>query len=511
LCAHFAMLVSVPSAVSAGQDDEVRRREGLAARVAAGPGLWEDEAWLAELRRDGLIGELLAGGVIGQAAAEGGHGHRAERALNAEMTMLCLVTGSLFPGQGYDMVLAKAFAEPGAPARPGTPVPTGPAFSQARARLGEQPMRRVFELDASRDDGPPAAGGTALGLELVIFDGTTLDLFNCPELAAEFGVPEGGAHPRLRLVALLQAGTMRWKAAAIGGYHDGENALADQLGAAPGPGQLSLADRGFFSMDRWTRFPATGAHLLWRVKNTARSVPFRQLRTLKDGSGLVLLRESGNMPGRRRKDAGDKTLPRLPDTVARLACFTVLSRTRRGRAKTAAIRVLTTLLDPDAFPAREIASLYAARWQVETAFLHLKKTVRGAGRVLRGRSATLARQEAWALPLVHNMIAAPAAAAAAAAGTSPAAVSFTAALSLVRDHAAADACCPHCGKRPATAGDPLALLTAAIAGQPLNRENRKRTSGRTTAERRKWPTEETTYDITIVPSNLPKADTSPRT
>jgi hypothetical protein len=281
------MLFSVPSAVSAGQGDEVQRREGLAARVAAGPGLWEDEGWLAELRRDGLIGELLAGGVIGQAAAEGGHGHRAERALNAEMTMLCLVTGSLVPGQGYDMVLAKAFAKPGAPTRPGTPVPTGPAFSQARARLGEQPMRRVFELDAARDDVPLAAGGTAFGLELVIFDGTTLDLFSCPELAAEFGVPEGGAHPKLRLVALLQAGTMRWKAAAIGGYHDGENALADQLGAALGPGQLSLADRGFFSMDRWLRFSATGAHLLWRVKNAARSVPFRLLRTLKDGSELV--------------------------------------------------------------------------------------------------------------------------------------------------------------------------------------------------------------------------------
>ena len=68
-------------------------------------------------------------------------------------------------------------------------------------------------------------------------------------------------------------------------------------------------------MDRWLRFSGTGAHLLWRVKNTARSVPFAQLRTLKDGSELVLLRESRNMLGRRRKDAGDRTLPRLQDTA----------------------------------------------------------------------------------------------------------------------------------------------------------------------------------------------------
>jgi hypothetical protein len=505
------MLVPVPSAVPAGQgDDPLAGSEALAARVAAGPGLWDDEDWLAELRRDGLIGDLLAAGAIGRAAAEGGHAHRLERALTAEMTMLCLVAGSLFPGQGYDMVLARAFAMPGTRVRPGTPVPTGPAFSQGRARLGEQPMRRAFELDAARDDVPLAEGGTAFGFELVIFDGTTLDLFNCPELAAEFGVPEGGKHPKLRVTA-LQAGTMRWKAAAVGGYHDGENALAGQLEGALGPGQLSLADRGFFSMDRWLRFSAAGAHLLWRVKNAARSVPFRQLRTLKDGSELVLLRESSGMLGRRRKEAGNRTLPRLEDTVARLVCFTVLTRTRRGRTKTAAIRVLTTLLDPGAFPAAEIAALYAARWQVETAFLHLKKTVRGAGRALRGRSAALARQEAWALLLVHNMIAALAAEAAVTAGAGLAAVSFTAVLSLAREHVAADTCCRHCGQRPTSGGDPRARLTSAIAAQPLNRQDRKRTSGRTTAERGKWPTEEADYDITIVPSNLPKADISPRT
>jgi Insertion element 4 transposase N-terminal len=254
LRAHFAMPVPVPSAVPAGQGD----REGLAALVAAGPGLREDGAWLAESRREGLIGSLLAAGVIAEAAAGGGHGHRLDRVLTAEATMTCVVAGALFPGQGYDLILARVFAMPGLRRRPGAVTPTGPALSQARGRLGEHVMRRAFELDAARDDVPPAPGGTAFGLELVIFDGTTLDLFNCPELAEEFGVPEGGTRPQLRVVALLQAGTLRWKAAAIGGYHDGENALADQLGGALGPGQLSLADRGFFSMDRWLRFSGTG-------------------------------------------------------------------------------------------------------------------------------------------------------------------------------------------------------------------------------------------------------------
>jgi hypothetical protein len=118
------------------------------------------------------------------------------------------------------------------------------------------------------------------------------------------------------------------------------------------------------SLSCWIRFSANGAHLAWRVKNGPKSVPFKTLKTLTDGSEPVLLRESGSMPGKRRRDAGDKTLPRLPDTIARLVSFTITARTAR-RARTTTIKVLTTLLDPGAFPASEIAALYAERWQVD--------------------------------------------------------------------------------------------------------------------------------------------------
>ena len=145
----------------------------------------------------------------------------------------------------------------------------------------------------------------------------------------------------------------------------------------------------------------------------------------------------------------------------------------------------------------------------EIAYLHLKKTVKGTGRVLRGRSPALARQEAWALLLVHNMTAAIAARAAAIAGIDPDQVPFTAVLALVRDHVTADTCCPHCGKRPASGNDPITLLINAILAQPPHRDRPARTSGRTPFQRRAWHTEEVAYTITIIPSNLPKATTSP--
>ena len=144
------------------------------------------------------------------------------------------------------------------------------------------------------------------------------------------------------------------------------------------------------------------------------------------------------------------------------------------------MRVLTTLLDHEAYPARDIAVLYAERWQIEIAFLHLKRTVRGPRRPLRGQSPDLARQEAWALLLIHNITATAAARAAGTAGIDPGLIPFTAVLGLIRSHVAADARCRHCGYRPAEpAGQPERRYprpSPPPPGPPANlRQNRGRT------------------------------------
>jgi hypothetical protein len=488
------------------QDDEATE---MAARIASGPGFWTD--WLAELDRQGLLEELLAGDVIARALAEAPTGHKYDRVLNAKMTVICVLVACLFPGAGYDAVLATAFGLPGLRLRPGAGTPTGPALSQARKLLGEQAMKKIFELDAAVTDADLGIGLLWKGLEVTAIDGTTMELARNDVMEGEFGTPADRARPVLRVVAHVRTATFRWAGAAIGGYHDGENALADELEDSFGPGILNLADRGFFSMRRWIRFSGAGAHLAWRIKNGAKSVPAKTIRILPDGSELVMLHESDDMRTRRRHDSGDRNAPRLPDTMARLVTFIITATTRSGRVKTTRMRVLTTLLDHDKYPAREIAALYAERWQIEIAFLHLKKTVRGPRRPLRGQSPELARQEAWALLLVHNIVATAAARAAGSAGIDPRLIPFTAVLGLIRSHVAAEAPCRHCGHRTATADAPLASLNATILALPRHRAGRQRTSGRTAAERRTRHTEEVTYTIDITKSNLPKWDTTPET
>ncbi len=502
------MVITPASTQSAppGDNDDEAAAAGMVARVASGPGFWTD--WLAELDRQGLLEELLADGVIARALREAPTGHKYDRTLNAKMTVICVLVACLFPGAGYDTVLATAFGLAGLRFRPDAGTPSGSAFSQARKLLGEQVMQRIFELDAALADADLGIGLLWKGLEVTAIDGTTMELARNGVLEGEFGTPADGARPLLRITAHVRTATFRWIGAAVGGYHDGENALADQLQGSFTPGILNLADRGFFSMDRWIRFSGTGAHLAWRIKNAAKSVPLKAIRTLPDGSELVMLRESGGMRTRRRRDTGNPQAERLPDTAARLVSFTVTARTRGGRVKTTVMRVLTTLLDQVAYPAAEIAVLYAERWQIEIAFLHLKRTVRGPRRPLRGQSPELARQEAWALLLIHNLTATAAARAAGPAGLDPGLIPFTAVLGLIRSHVAAETPCRHCGHRP---DDPLASLNAAILDLPRHRAGRQRTSGRTTAERRTRHTEEVTYTIDIMKSNLPQWDITPKT
>lgn len=506
----LAIVLPSASTVPAGHDrpeEPNPTTTGLLAQAAAGPGLWED--LLGQPHRDAMIGQLLADGVVTTAVAHAQHAHTLQRTLTAEVTAMCVLTGALFPDHGYDGVLDRVFAMPGLRTKPGTATPSGPALSKARLLLGEQVLRRIFDTDAARTDTSLGIGTAWHGLETTAIDGTTIEVFRTTELAEAFGVPTGGTKPKLRITAHVRTRSRRWIAAVIGGYRDGENTLADELEGSFTPGIVNLADRGFFSMDRWIRFSAAGAHLVWRVKNGRKSVPLKTVKTLPDGSELVLLHESAGMLGRRRRDRAEAGLQRLPDTIARLVSFTVTTRTSGDRVKTSVVKVLTTLLDHEEVPAAEIAALYAERWQIETAYLHLKKTVKGTGRVLRGRSVTLARQETWALLLIHNMTATIAARAAGLAGLDPRLIPFTAVLTLIRDHIATDTCCPHCGKRPTSGGDPVALLVDRVLSRPLHRNRSARTSGRTAFQRQHWPTEDVTYTTTIIPSNLPQATTSP--
>jgi len=264
-----------------------------AALAGAGSGIWP----LAESGREEVLAGLAAPGAIESALAAAGYADARVRLLPGAVTAQVVLGLCLFCGVGYDGVLAKVVPAAGGPG-PVSAVPTAAALSAARVRLGEAPLRALFEQAAAA--GPaPGVGSFAFGLELTAFDGTTFELAGGPELVEQFGGPTGAARPMARAVTLVSAGSRRVVAAAIGSWHDSEQELCDRLAGALRPGTLNLADRNFFSMRRWLAFSATGAHLLWRVKNDDTKFSGRVLSTLPDGSMLIRLRVMRHRPGAR--------------------------------------------------------------------------------------------------------------------------------------------------------------------------------------------------------------------
>ena len=67
-------------------------------------------------------------------------------------------------------------------------------------------------------------------------------------------------------------------------------------------------------------------------------------------------------------------------------------------------RLMTSLLDPIAAPALELASLYHERWQVEAVFDELKTHLLKGRRVLRSKKAELVRQEFYGWVLAHYCV-----------------------------------------------------------------------------------------------------------
>ncbi|MEE4598966.1 IS4 family transposase [Streptomyces sp. DSM 41524] len=159
--------------------------------------------------------------------------------------------------------------------------------------------------------------------------------------------------------------------------------MSDELEAHIGPGSLVLADRGLWGLARWHRLRDRGAHLLWRIeRRKARRVE----DVLPDGSYLARIEAN-----KHSKAAG--TIKAPPVRVR------VIEYRVDGQADV--VRLITSLLDHEQYPAAELAALYARRWEIELVFDEIKTHQRGRP-VLRSQTPDGVRQEVYAHLIVHH-------------------------------------------------------------------------------------------------------------
>ena len=160
-------------------------------------------------------------------------------------------------------------------------------ISQARTRLGWEPMRQLHD-EVVRPIAEPATKGAWYGKwRLVSLDGSTLDVADEASNDVAFGRPGASrgnsAYPQIRFVSLVENGTHVLFGSRMADYATGEITLAKSALGGLRSDMLCLADRQFFGFALWTQAQATGANLLWRIKKNMRLASDRRL---PDGSYL---------------------------------------------------------------------------------------------------------------------------------------------------------------------------------------------------------------------------------
>jgi len=364
-------------------------------------GSFDERGRLTDHLSVGVLTEFVPRYVVDEVIAECGAGERRVRLLPAHVVVYFVMALALFH-DGYVEVMralvhgsrfARAWSQQWS-------IPSGPAMSQARERLGEDVLSALFARVAVPVARAGAPGAWAGQWRLMAIDGVALDMADTPANTDVFPKARGGTRrpfPQAKVVALSECGTHVVVAASIGSIKNGEPQLAEGVLDALEPGMLLLADRGFYSYRLWRAGLATGADLLFRVKQAFR-LPV--LQVLPDGSYLSEI----HLPnvGKTRIDADRIDDIRLATHIrVRVVEYTVTT----GAATSGELfRVITSVLDPQALPAMELAAAHKQRWELELGFREIECQLRPSHATLRSKSPAMVRQEIWGLLLTHYAV-----------------------------------------------------------------------------------------------------------
>ncbi|WP_436082954.1 IS4 family transposase [Pararhizobium sp. LjRoot235] len=340
----------------------------------------------------GVIAKTFPIGKVHEVLAASGKTSIRQRDLPAHVVVYYVIALALFMNASCKEVLrcmlegVQWLSGPGAALK----VAGKSGISQARTRLGFEAVQRLHDAMVQPIATRGTKGAWFGAWRLVSLDGSTFDVADDPALEAAFGRPGAGhgesAFPQVRFVSLVENGTHVLFGTKMAGCTTSEIALTKEVLPALRQGMLCLADRNFFGYAMWTQASATGADLLWRIKQNAR---LKDEQRLPDGSYLSHIYPSET--DRRRKTKG-------------VAVRVIDYRLDGVEGAEPIYRLATTVLDHAKAGAEDLAALYHERWEIETALGELKTHLRGAKIVLRSKTPDLVRQEVFGLLMAHFAI-----------------------------------------------------------------------------------------------------------
>lgn len=334
------------------------------------------------------------------------------RRLPAEQVVWLVIGMGLFRNEPIERVVDRL--ELALPDRHDTLVAKS-AITQARQRLGEDPLWYLFTMTALEWSMRSADAHRWRGLSLYGMDGSTMRVPDSPENRAEFGGQKAGAgrgesgYPLVRVVAMMVLRSHLLSAFRFAPYSVGETTLARELWQELPENSLVIVDRNFLVKRDLIALELSGnRHWLSRTKVNTRWAVKEKLG--KDDY-LVELEVH---------DAG------FPSTWP----IRAIHYKFKGHPRST---LLTSLVDPEKYPADELIALYHERWEAEIAYDEVKTHLLDRQEAIRSRSPQGVRQELWGIALAYNLVRLEIERTAAEAGVPPTRISFMGALAVIRD------------------------------------------------------------------------------
>jgi hypothetical protein len=369
-----------------------------------------------------VLGQVVPAAAIKAAlAAEATTAHR-ERKLNLPIMMVFSIALHLDPQLAMEDVMRKLaqglrFVWPD----PDIDPPGASALSYRRAQLGARPVVALFHQICQPLATPQTHGAFLFGLRLMAIDGCTDDVPDTPANAAAFGRPGSSrgpsAFPQVQSVYLAECGTHAIVDAGVWPCRTSERVGGRRMLRSVTAGMLVLWDRGFHEFDMFVGVRARQAHVLARLPA---HVQPEHVQTLPDGSALAYLYPADYQ----RRKQGERLL-------VRIITYTITDPQRPGYGEVH--RLVTTLLEPDVYPALDLVCAYHERWEIELTIDELQTHQRLAERTRRSRTPVGVIQEMYGLLLAHYVIRSLMHAAAVQADIDPDRLSFVRSLRLIQD------------------------------------------------------------------------------
>ena len=270
------------------------------------------------------------------------------------------------------------------------------AYCIARARL---PLDTLARLRCAVAAYAGKAEELWNGWRVRVLDGTAVSM---PDTAKnQRAYPQsaeqkpGCGFPFLKIVGIFSLSTGVLLDYAKGNKHQHELSLLHRLLEVFKAGDLVLADRGFSCYTLLALLWRKGVPALMRLHH-ARSADLRRGKRLGKNDRLILWRRPKDWE--RRYIAAKLWQCLAPELSVRILRFSL----RRRGFRTRSVTLVTTLLDPQRYPAEELALLYARRWQVELWFRDLKTSM--GVEVLRCQSPKMIHKELEMFFIAYNLI-----------------------------------------------------------------------------------------------------------